>query len=63
MAPRRVGEPVTSWRHPQLSLRDNIATKMLALFGPEEVTVEILELAREIVDDLADYAREPNAAA
>lgn len=49
---------MNSYRHPQLSSRDNIATKLLALTGREDLDVEELNLARELVDDLAEYARE-----
>lgn len=47
-----------SYRHPQLSTRDNIATKLLALTGRDDLDVDELMLAREVVDDLAEYARE-----
>lgn len=49
-----------SLRHPHVSLRDTIAIKLLVLSGTVhgDATPEEIRLAREIVDDLAEYIRE-----
>jgi len=46
-----------SLRHPDINLRDTIALKLLVMVGGSSQAAGQLQLAREFVDDLAEYIK------
>lgn len=46
-----------SLRHPDITLRDTLALRLLVMLGADFHDPGKLDMAREWVDDLAEYAR------